>query len=494
MTPDAAKIKRWREDPLFFVTDELKASPDPWQIEALRSFADPNKRRISLQACAGPGKTALLAWCGWNFLSCYAARGEHPNAAAVSITSDNLKDNLWKELSVWQGRSEFLKTAFVWTKERVFARDHSSTWFLSARSWSKSADEEAQGRTLSGLHARYILYLIDESGDIPPPILRSAEQGLTNCSWGKIMQAGNPTSQSGMLYLAAARQRHLWHIIRITGDPDDTQRSTRINVTWAREQIAQYGRENPWVMSYILGQFPPNSINALLGIEEVEAAMRRHLRPDAYNFVQKRLGIDAARFGDDPWVIFPRQGLAAFRPVTLRNPRTQEVAARIGLARARWGSEMEFFDDTGGYASGAIDACILAGMAPVPVNYAGKSLNPRYFNKRSEMWFEMCEWVKRGGALPNVPELVAELTIPTYWYERGMQRLEEKDQIKIRLKRSPNYADALANTFAYPDMPTNHAIPGMIQQPRLKSDYDPFATVPQQGMVSDYDPFNPREI
>ena len=36
------------------------------------------------------------------------------------------------------------------------------------------------GRTLSGQHARYPFYLIDESGDIPPNMIKSAEQGLTS--------------------------------------------------------------------------------------------------------------------------------------------------------------------------------------------------------------------------------------------------------------------------------------------------------------------------
>ena len=114
--------------------EQFGVEPDAWQLELLRAFADPAKQRISLQACAGPGKTAGLAWCGWNFLACYGDRGEHPKGAAVSITSANLEDNLWPELAKWQGRSAFLKSAFTWHKERIVANDHPETWFLSARS------------------------------------------------------------------------------------------------------------------------------------------------------------------------------------------------------------------------------------------------------------------------------------------------------------------------------------------------------------------------
>jgi phage terminase large subunit len=194
----AETIAEWRKSPLKFVRDNFHIEPDAWQVEALEALGstDKNKSRISLQACAGPGKSALLAWAGLWFLTCMASKGQHPKGAVVAVTRDNLKDNIFPELSKWMNRSPFLLAAFEWTKERLSARDFPQTWFLSARSWSKTADEEEQGRTLSGLHSEYVLYLIDESGDIPVAVLKAAEQGLSNCVWGKIIQAGNGTSSA----------------------------------------------------------------------------------------------------------------------------------------------------------------------------------------------------------------------------------------------------------------------------------------------------------
>ena len=470
----AAQTKEWRRNPVKFVFDNFGVDPDPWQRKVLNDFADPEQRRVAMQSCAGPGKSAVEAWCGWNFLACYGDKGEHPNGVAVSVTADNLKDNLWKELAKWHDRSEYLKHFFTWTKERIFAKQHASTWFMSARSWSKTADGESQGRTLSGLHASYVLYLVDESGEINPSVARSAEQGLSNCRWGKIVQAGNPTSHDGMLYQAATKQREKWALTRVTGDPDDPERSTRIDLQWAKDQIAEYGRDNPWVMAYILGLFPPSSMNALLGPNDMEAAMNRHLKEDDYAFSQKRMGIDAARFGDDPWVIFPRQGLAAFMPVEMRHPRSEEVAARVALGKNRWGCEAEFFDGTGGFAAGAIDAYRLAGFNPYEVNFSGKADDPRYFNKRSEMLFRVAEWVKRGGSLPNLPVLVKEFTTPKFWFEKGKFRVEEKEQIYKRLRHSTNFFDGLGLTMATADSPGGK-VPEWIQraQPRVESDFDP---------------------
>jgi phage terminase large subunit len=436
---------------------------------------DKDKFRISLQACSGPGKSTILAWCGWNFLLCYGERGEHPKGAAVAVTGDNLRDNLWPEFSKWQQRSPVLQKVFKYTKSRIFAYDHPETWFLSARSWSKSANPEEQGRTLSGIHSKYVLFLCDESGEIPLTVLKAAEQALSNCYFGKIVQAGNPTSLEGMLYLAYTTLRHLWTVIRITADPDDPKRSPRIDIDWAREQIKLYGRSDPWVMSYILGMFPPSSINTLLGADMVNEAMGKHLTEDKYNFAQKRLGIDVARQGDDRTVIFPRQGLAAFNPVIMRTQYGPDIAARVIMAKAKWGSEVEFFDDTGGWAGSAIDSMIQSGHSPMPINFAGKAIDSRYLNKRAEMWFKMAEWIKRGGALPQVPELVAELTTPTYSFHNGLFQLEPKDMIKKKLKRSPDLADALCLTFSQADMPASLHIPGLMEKPKLLSEYDPLS-------------------
>lgn len=474
MTPGQNKIKEWRYEPCKFVWDNFGIEVDKWQERALNAYADQNEARLrlSLQACAGPGKSAVLAWIGLNFLSCYGRPGEHPKGAAVSITQDNLRDNLWAELSKWQGRSNYLAGALTWTASRLFAKDHPETWFLAAKSFPKSADPDTLGKTLSGIHSEFVLFLVDESGAIPPPVGKAAEQALSNCEFGRIIQAGNPISLDGMLYAASISDK--WIVICITGDPDDPLRSPRIDIDWAREQIAQYSRSDPWVKAYILGQFPESSINTLLSSSEVEAAMGKHLRRDEYEYAQKRLGIDVARFGLDSTIIFPRQGLAAFKYIQMRQAKTHEIAARVMKAKQKWYSEMEFVDDTGGFGAGVVDSLQLAGQNVQGINFSSKAINPKYYNKRAEMWFEMAEWVKRGGALPRCNELKKELLAPTYTFQNSKFLLESKEQIKKRLGFSPDRADGLALTFALPDMPASDYQGTSLGRSQYKSVYDPF--------------------
>jgi phage terminase large subunit len=449
MRPEAAKLRRWIDDPVKFVVDELHVEKiDPWQFEFLKQF--PNRQRLALKSCKGPGKTAVLAWCSLNFLA------TRPDAkiAATSITSDNLNDNLWPELSKWMERSEYLKAAFEWSKTRIVCRESPENWFMSARTWPRSANKEQQANTLAGLHADYAMFVLDEAGGIPDAVAAAAEGGLATGKETKILIAGNPTHLEGPLYRACTSEAHLWYVAQITGDPDSPKRSSRVSVQWAREQIEKYGRDNPWVLVNVFGEFPPSSLNVLLGPDEVNAALGRHLPPDVYEWAQKRMGIDVARFGDDRSVIFPRQGKASFMPLVMRHQLTTDIAARVARHKKEWGSEVEFVDDSGHWGHGVIDNLRAAGYKPIAILFEDRNtMDPRYANKRAEMWCEMAEWVKSGGALPPLPDLVRELTAPTYTFVQGKFMLEPKDQIKARIGNSPDLGDALALTFALPDRP-----------------------------------------
>lgn len=470
----ARRIREWRQNPLLFAWDQFRFEPDPWQREFLDALPDPSKQRIALKACKGPGKTAGLAIAAWWFLACFGEPGEHPKGAAVAISKENLKDNLWTELSKWQQRSPFLQRAFEWTGNRIFAKDHPETWYLSARAWSKSADKDQQANTLAGLHAKYLLFLLDESGGIPDSVMVAADAGLATYApghWIKIVQAGNPTHLEGPLYRACTTERALWVVIEITGDPDDKRRSPRISIQWAREQIQKYGRDNPWVLINVFGRFPPASINALIGPDECAIAAARQPRVDQYAWAPKILGVDCARFGDDTTVLFPRQGIAAFTPSVLRNARTEDIGGRIIRARTDPGWHACFIDTA--MASGVIDYCRLLGHDLTPVDFGGKATDDKmHANRRAEMAWTAVEFIKAGGAIPNDPELIAELCAHTYTFnDRGQILLEPKEQVKEKLGRSPDKFDGYILTHAAPVFIEPAVAAG--QSSHAKTEYDP---------------------
>lgn len=466
-----SKLKLYRENPVSFVREVFGVEPDDWQKDVLMSFS--KDQRIAMQSSKGTGKSAILAWCAWNFL----LTRPHPKIVATSISWDNLSDGLWTELAKWQNNSVFLKTKFEWTKTRIFSKDHPETWYMSARTWSKGADPNQQANVLAGIHADYVLFILDEVGGIPDGVMAAAEAGLASGIETKIIMAGNPTHLEGPLYRAATNERHLWSVTEITSDPDSPKRSSRVSLQWAKEQRDKYGADSPWYIVNVLGKFPPSSINSLLGPDEVSAAMKRGLREHQYSFSQKRIGVDVARFGTDRTVLFPRQGLRAFKPVTIQGARSNEIAARIMLAKSKWKSEAEFVDGTGGFGSGVVDSLLQAGVHAHEIHFSGKPIDPAYANKRAEMWFKMAEWIKRGGCLPQLPDLLRELTAPQYTFINGKFQLEPKDQIKERLGFSPDLADALCLTFALPEMTSELGRTDIDRvynnRSGLKSEYDP---------------------
>lgn len=445
MDVDRARLAAWTDSPLAFVREHFCVVPDKWQADVLEAF--PRHPRIAMKACKGPGKTAVLAWLAWNFL---ATRAD-PKIAATSITQANLNDNLWAEMSKWQQRSSYLREHFEWGRERIVCRGRPENWWMSARTWNRTADKGQQGNTLAGLHADNIMFILDESGGIPEAVMATAEAALASCVDGHIVQAGNPTHLEGPLYRACTSERRLWHVTEITADPDDPKRSTRVKVEWAREQIGKYGADNPCVLVNVFGRFPPSAFNSLIGPDECAEATRRTYQPGDYERAPRVLGVDVARFGDDASVIFPRQGLQAFAPLKFRNFNGVQGAGAVARKLIDWNANAVFIDNTGGWGASWIDQLQKLGHAPVAIGFAERPNDPRYDNKRTEMYFEAVEWIKSGGALPaDCPELIAALSQTTYSFRGDRLLLEPKDELKKRLGGSPDDADAFALTFAQP--------------------------------------------
>ena len=442
-------IRRWREDPRLFARECLQLQPDAWQDEVLA--AAPHHQRMALKASKGPGKSfvlAILAW--WFFLT-----RPHPKVVATSITGDNLRDGLWAELAKLRERSPLLKATTEWTATRIAAKDHPETWWMSARAWAKGADSSQQADALAGVHADHVLFVIDEAGGVPDAVAAAAEAGLANASEADgrtalLLIAGNPTHLEGPLYRACTTERPLWWVKEISGDPDDPGRAPRVDVEWARAQIAKYGRDNPYVLVNVFGRFPPSSANSLFGPEDVAAAMRRSIARAEYEKEPKVLGVDVARHGDDRTVIVMRQGRVVFAPRILRTNDLMQVVGHVAQV-ADVHKPDAIFIDAATFGAGVIDRLAQLKYAVIGVDFGAAPVTAaKYFNRRAEMYFLLSQWV-RTGALPSLPELVPELTNQRYGFSGDNRlQLEKKADIKKRTGVSPDISDAIALTFAAP--------------------------------------------
>lgn len=466
LAPYAKRLLYWKRDPIAFVREELHAEPDLWQQQVLEAL--PTNQRVAMKACKGPGKSCLMAWAVWWFL----LTRKDAKVIATSITEDNLKDGLWSELKLWQNESKLLLELFQWAAMRIVCKERPETWFASARTWAKDADKTQQANSLAGIHADNVLFVLDEVSEYPDGVVAAAEGGLTSGPNCKIIVAGNPTRTSGPLYRICTKDRKLWWVIEITGDPDDPMRAPRIDVVWARQQIEQWGRDSAFVMVNVLGQFPPGQSDALMGADLVNAAARRVITPAQIEGQPKILGVDCARFGDDRSVLFPRQGLVSFVPRIYRELTAMELCGQVIRYDETWAPDAIFIDGSG-LGAPIVDRLRELGRDHVfAVEFGSKPLRRGYLNRRAEMWVEVREWLRKGGAIPDDPDLIAELTTPTYGYDStGRIKLESKDDLKKRGVNSPDKADALALTFAAPvtrrlRLPTP---PG-----QAAGDYDPY--------------------
>jgi len=445
----AHMMKLWRERPKIFVKDAFDLTLDAWQEDAYDLYM--NYQRIALVANKGPGKTFVIATMGWHFF----ITNHMPKIAALAISKDHLKSNMWAELAHLHAMSPLIKQSVEPGAERFSLKGHEQYSFISARSFPKMADSTQMANTLAGLHANNVAFLLDEAGMIPDAILATADNALSggesNEMKKKIIAAGNPEVAKGMIYNAACgRSKQRWGVLRVTGDPDDPKRSPRVDINWAREQIATFGKDDPWVQVNVFGNYPKTAVDALLSQEEIAASMDRKVEEREVKNSQHRLGVDVARGGVDRTVFARRRGLKAYPleafPSDMYGP---ELAGKIAFIQHELQIERVFVDNTGGYGSSVIDSLqLFPALDVTPVVYNAKAQDARYFNKRSEMWIRMRDWIKKGGQLPNDPGLAEELMMPKLIFHGGVFRLEEKEQIKARLGRSPDKADALAQTFA----------------------------------------------
>lgn len=455
-------IKTWREIPKTFVIDNFDVILDDWQEEFLENYM--LHERVGVIASKGPGKTATLSWIGLHFLTLYF----ETKLAALSITKDHLKDNLWSELLKWRSRSEVLKKTISDGMDKIEVYGKEGISFISARSFPKGADEAQMQSSLAGLHADNVGFLIDEAGMMPDTIFVTADAALANADKGpnykgkypkraRLMVVANPERPSGLIYRAFTgdpKVAHLWKIMNITSDPDSPKRTSRVTKEWAQSVIDLFGRDHPYTKINVFGEYPDSTTDMLLSEREVDEAMNREVRPEDYNYRQQRLGVDVARGGSDSTILFRRQGLKAF-PATIV-PSTEngfQVGARVLHQGEVTGVRRAYVDATGGYGASVIDFLRTEGtMDVISVVYNANATKPeQYANKRTEMWVKMRDWIRNGGSLPKDEYLKKDLLTPLLFFNGTKFKLESKEDIRKRLGRSPDRADALAQTFADPE-------------------------------------------
>jgi hypothetical protein len=164
------------------------------------------------------------------------------------------------------------------------------------------------------------------------------------------------------------------------------------------------------------------------------------------------VGVDVARFGDDKTCITFRQGRLVYPQIVFGHVDVIDVAGRVKDAIQAWRvAPAQIAVDTIGIGAGVAD--MLRRDFPRLVQDVNSSLrlsDGQNYNLRARMWRSMRDYLRNLAALPNDPELATDLTALQYQFRGGELLMEAKEDAKRRGIKSPDRADSLALTFAYP--------------------------------------------
>lgn len=445
--------------------------PEDWQRDTLNMIGDALKDgkisgeeaiQIAVASGHGIGKSALVAWIILWALSTY----EDTKGVVTANTENQLKLKTWAELAKWH-RMAINSHWFECTATSIYSRDkeHERTWRIDMVPWSERNTE-----AFAGLHnkGKRIVLIFDEASAIPDSIWEVSEGALTDSDTEIIWCCfGNPTRNIGRFRECFGKFKHRWNHRQI-----DSREVRITNKTQIAKWIEDYGDDSDFVRVRVKGTFPRVSSDALFGPDEIEEAMARSYKPGSFDYAPVILGGDVARQGDDSSALARRQSLVVFPIKMYRVPDTVLVGAQFSMEMDTHHADACFVDTTGGYGVGVVDSMRQTGHDPIEVYFNGAAMDKRYFNKRAEMYFELSKWIKAGGALPYDPELKEELLAITYMFQGDKFRLCDKDDVKELIGRSPDRADAVVLTFAFPVIKKS-ALPSA----QSSREYDPYANL-----------------
>ena len=370
----------------------------------------------------------------------------------ISANSESqLRSITWAELTKWLAMSinshwfEVSATRLMpakWLTELVERdlRKGTRYWGVEGRLWSaENPDAYAGVHNFDG-----VMVIFDEASGIDDSIWAVTSGFFTENTPNRFWLAfSNPRRNTGYFYEAFNSKREFWKskiVDARTVEGTDKQVYEQI--------IAEYGPDSSQAHVEVYGQFPNEGDDQFISIGIVDAAMKRQPYKDESAPIV--VGVDPARFGADATVIAVRQGRDILKLIRHRGDDTMTVVGHVIDAIEEFKPTLVNIDE-GGLGAGVVDRLKEQRYKIRGVNFGNKAKNPiMYGNKRAEIWGEMRDWLK-SASVPNDRFLKSDLISPKMKPDsRGTIYLESKKDMKARGLASPDAADAIALTFAFP--------------------------------------------
>ena len=443
------QLLRWKSDPVAFVKEALRATPDTWQEEALNNIA--NNDKLAVKSGHGVGKSSFLSW-----VSLWWLTTRYPSKIAVTApTAHQLHDVLASEIRLWLRRMPpLLADQYTLKSDRIELTDGKgkAESFLVFRTARKENPE-----ALQGFHSQHMLFLIDEASGVEEVIFEVA-RGALSTPGAKVVMTGNPTRTSGYFF-NAFKPDSLYNTMTVS-----CKDSALVSEEFINDMAAQYGADSNVFKVRVLGEFPSEDDDTLIPYENVVSACGREISPEGMRPVW---GVDCARYGNDDSVLIKRaENVVTEPPVVISQRSTMEVT---GFVKNEWEKTIPsqrpdvIYVDSIGIGAGVVDRLREQGIPAVGINVAEqpRAMLGEANRLRDELWLKCAKWfeakdvalpaLETGGSMDKKPiaRLVGELTgIKKGFTSAGRIRVESKDDMKKRTRRSPDVADALVLTFA----------------------------------------------
>jgi hypothetical protein len=434
-----------------------KHGPRKWQRQVLRDISahikanrgkvDMDTLREAVSSGRGIGKSALVAW-----LIHWMVSTRIGSTVIVSANSESqLRSVTWGELTKWHAMainshwweiSATKLTPAKWLSELVERDLKKGTryWAAEGKLWSaENPDGYAGAHNHDGM-----MLIFDEASGIPDPIWAVGAGFFTENILDRYWLAfSNPRRNEGYFFETFNAKQDFWNSRKVDARTvEDTDKAVYDQI------IAEYGEDSPQARVEVYGEFPSEGEDQFISPALVDDAMKRAPYKDETAPIV--IGIDPARGGADSTVIVVRQGRDLIAVRRFHGEDTMATVGRVIEAIEDYKPTLTVIDE-GGLGYGVLDRLNEQRYKVRGVNFAWKSKNGVvYVNKRAELWGEMRNWLKTA-SLSQDRRLKSDLTSPKQTFtSSGAIQLESKKEMRARGMASPDAADALAVTFAFP--------------------------------------------
>jgi hypothetical protein len=431
--------REWQRKVLREIRDHIRANRGELDMDALR---------LAVSSGRGIGKSALVSW-----LILWMLTTRIGSSVIVSANSENqLRTVTWGELTKWATMAinshwwEVSATKLApaqWMTELVERDLKKGTryWAAEGKLWSEENPD-----SYAGVHNHDgMMVIFDEASGIPDGIWSVAAGFFTEKILDRYWLAfSNPRRNTGYFYESIeGNKRDFWKSRII-----DARSVEGTDQAVYNQIIAEYGEDSIQARVEVYGEFPAAGEDQFISPVTVEDAFKREKYKDTTAPVV--IGVDPARGGMDSTVIVVRQGRDLVAVKRYKGDDTMTTVGNVIDAIEEYKPALTVIDE-GGLGYGILDRLTEQRYKVRGVNFGWKAKNPvMWQNKRSEMWGAMRDWLKTA-AISRDRQLKADLIGPMRKFNSsGAIMLESKKDMKARGLASPDAADALAVTFAYP--------------------------------------------